>query len=239
MSKNSENTQFQNATASTLKAISGNMIDEREIKFSGSTGYLSSKEVRLPIISKELDDIELFKLRGEADKIALRSFIHNTKHLSNVVLIPRAISTDSNQRIYFGANHTSTRNCTLGDSMSQTRDHKKYDDDYLVSTISLSDILNRYTDVSLLKCDIEGGEEVLLPILFQTCHTNRINMWLSFHYSWWSNKNIHTFASQFELASRMMIYVDNQWFDLKGVEDCILYIRSKPFATILFVMSGE
>ena len=56
MSKNSENTQFQNATASTLKAISGNMIEEREIKFSGSTGYLSSKEVRLPIISKELDD---------------------------------------------------------------------------------------------------------------------------------------------------------------------------------------
>ena len=33
MSKNSENTQFQNATASTLKAISGNMIEEREINF--------------------------------------------------------------------------------------------------------------------------------------------------------------------------------------------------------------
>ena len=77
MSKNSENTQFQNATASTLKAISGNMIEEREIKFSGSTGYLSSKEVRLPIISKELDDKELFKLRGEADKIALKIKYHD------------------------------------------------------------------------------------------------------------------------------------------------------------------
>ena len=77
MSKNSENTQFQNATASTLKAISGNMIEEREIKFSGSTGYLSSKEVRLPIISKELDDTELFKLRGEADKIALKIKYHD------------------------------------------------------------------------------------------------------------------------------------------------------------------
>ena len=77
MSKNSENTQFQNATASTLKAISGNMIEEREIKFSGSTGYLSSKEVRLPIISKELDDAELFKLRGEADKIALKIKYHD------------------------------------------------------------------------------------------------------------------------------------------------------------------
>ena len=77
MSKNSENTQFQNATASTLKAISGNMIEEREIKFSGSTGYLSSKEVRLPIISKELDDTEIFKLRGEADKIALKIKYHD------------------------------------------------------------------------------------------------------------------------------------------------------------------
>ena len=77
MSKNSENTQFQNATASTLKAISGNMIEEREIKFSGSTSYLSSKEVRLPIISKELDDSELYKLRGEADKIALKIKYHD------------------------------------------------------------------------------------------------------------------------------------------------------------------
>ena len=77
MSKNSENTQFQNATASTLKAISGNMIEEREIKFSGSTSYLSSKEVRLPIISKELDISELYKLRGEADKIALKIKYHD------------------------------------------------------------------------------------------------------------------------------------------------------------------
>ena len=77
MSKNSENTQFQNATASTLKAISGNMIEEREIKFSGSTSYLSPKEVRLPIISKELDGSELCKLRGEADKIALKIKYHD------------------------------------------------------------------------------------------------------------------------------------------------------------------
>ena len=77
MSKNSENIQFQNATASTLKAISGNMIEEREIKFSGSTSYLSTKEVRLPIISKELDGAELLKLRGEADKIALKIKYHD------------------------------------------------------------------------------------------------------------------------------------------------------------------
>ena len=77
MSKNSENTQFQNATASTLKAISGNINGEREIKFSGTSSYLSSKEIRLPIISKELNDEELYKLRGEADKIALKIKYHD------------------------------------------------------------------------------------------------------------------------------------------------------------------
>ena len=77
MSKNSENIQFQNATASTLKAISGNINEEREIKFSGNSSYLSSKEIRLPIISKELDDEELYKLRGEADKIALKIKYHD------------------------------------------------------------------------------------------------------------------------------------------------------------------
>ena len=59
MDKKSENTQFQNATASTLKAISGDLDSEREIKFSGSSSYLSSKEIRLPQILKELDNNQL------------------------------------------------------------------------------------------------------------------------------------------------------------------------------------
>ena len=103
MSKNSEDTQFQNATASTLKAISGNMIEEREIKFSGSTGYLSSKEVRLPIISKELDDTELFKLRGEADKIALKIKYHDpvlhNKHIPSSDLSSQIFQLAEESRI--------------------------------------------------------------------------------------------------------------------------------------------
>ena len=52
MSNKSENTQFQNATASTLKAVSGDLDSQREIKFSGSSSYLSTKEIRLPQILK-------------------------------------------------------------------------------------------------------------------------------------------------------------------------------------------
>ena len=174
----------------------------------------------------------------EADKIALRSFVKNTKHLSNVTLIPRAISTDSNQQIYFGSNHTSPRECTLGDSMSQARKAPKYDDDYLVGTINLADIIERYTDISFLKCDIEGGEETLLTTLFQTCHANRINMWLSFHYSWWNEQNIQAFEAHFALASQMLIHDGKRWIDLENAQNCIRYIQVKPFATVLFVMSA-
>lgn len=53
MTKKLDNTQFQNATASTLKAVSGNLENEREIKFSGNTSYLSTKEIRLPQILKD------------------------------------------------------------------------------------------------------------------------------------------------------------------------------------------
>ncbi len=77
MSNKSENTQFQNATASTLKAVSGDLDSEREIKFSGNSSYLSSKEIRLPQILKELDSTQLSRLRGESDKIALKIKYHD------------------------------------------------------------------------------------------------------------------------------------------------------------------
>ncbi len=77
MTKNSENNQFQNATASTLKAVSGDLDSEREIKFSGNSSYLSSKEIRLPQILKELDSTQLSRLRGESDKIALKIKYHD------------------------------------------------------------------------------------------------------------------------------------------------------------------
>ena len=77
MNKKLENSRFQVATASTLKAISGDLDSEREIKFSGNSGYLSSKEIRLPQILKGLNNEQLSKLRGEADKIALKIKYHD------------------------------------------------------------------------------------------------------------------------------------------------------------------
>ena len=77
MTNKSVNSQFQIATASTLRAISGDFDNDREINFSGTSSYLSSKEIRLPQILKELDKEQLTNLRGEADKIALKVKYHD------------------------------------------------------------------------------------------------------------------------------------------------------------------
>ena len=103
MSKKIEHTQFQNATASTLKAISGDLDSEREVKFSGSSSYLSSKEIRLPQILKELDSSQLSKLRGESDKIALKikhhdPVLHN-KHLPSSELSSQIFKLAEDARI--------------------------------------------------------------------------------------------------------------------------------------------
>ena len=95
MSNKSENTQFQNATASTLKAVSGDLYSEREIKFSGSSSYLSTKEIRLPQILKELDSTQLSRLRGESDKIALK-----IKHHDPIVHNKYLPSSDLSSQIF-------------------------------------------------------------------------------------------------------------------------------------------
>jgi len=77
MNEKSKYTQFQIATAATLKAISGDKINEREIKFSGTSSQLSSKEIRLPQIIKELDQETISKIRGESDQIALKIRYHD------------------------------------------------------------------------------------------------------------------------------------------------------------------
>ena len=95
MTKKLDHTQFQNATASTLKAVSGNLENEREIKFSGNSSYLSTKEIRLPQILKDLDNKQLTKLRGEADKIALKLKHHDPALFSK--LLP---SSDLSSQIF-------------------------------------------------------------------------------------------------------------------------------------------
>ena len=95
MDEKIKHSQFQLATASTLKAISGELANEREIKFSGNTSQLSSKEIRLPQIIKDLDKEMLSKIRGESDQIALK-----IKHHDPVLHSKTTPSSDLSSQIF-------------------------------------------------------------------------------------------------------------------------------------------
>ena len=77
MKKESKISEFQNATASTLKAIAFNNINEREISFLGENNTFNSNEIKLKKISDNLDKDTIAKTRGESDKIAIKLKYHD------------------------------------------------------------------------------------------------------------------------------------------------------------------
>jgi hypothetical protein len=45
----------------------------------------------------------------------------------------------------------------------------------------------------LIKVDIEGGEEYILNDLHELYNVYHIPLYISFHYSWWQNKDLDRF----------------------------------------------
>lgn len=154
----------------------------------------------------------------EADKIALNALKANlkTSNCDNVKIIERPIYSESNVELYFGNN--SNINTNMGDSTSQLKNGITNSDDYKVLTISLNDIIKESDDVSFIKIDIEGGEEYIIPELFQTCSKNGYDLWISFHYNWWKNHDLSRFEEYFSLATNN-----------KNIAE---YIRSNPFGSL-------
>jgi hypothetical protein len=62
----------------------------------------------------------------------------------------------------------------------------------------LNDILSQnnisYPDISLIKVDIEGGEEHILEQLLNMWNFHNVKLYVSFHYTWWSDKNLDRFG---------------------------------------------
>ena len=137
----------------------------------------------------------------EADKIALKALKANLKSskCKNVKVIERPIYSESNIELFFGSN--ANRAANLGDSTSQLKSKSTNKEDSSVLTITLSDILKEVKDVSFIKVDIEGGEEHIIPELFETCSKYNISLWISFHYTWWKDSNIDRFEKSFSLAT--------------------------------------
>ena len=131
----------------------------------------------------------------EADHESFQDLITNCKtNAYNITCIQNAILNESNKNISFGKNKFLI-NSKLNDSTSQI--YIDSEGAYTVKTITVNDILVNYSidpsTVSLIKVDIEGGEEMILQDLYNIHRIHSIPLYISFHYSWWSDKNLDRF----------------------------------------------
>jgi FkbM family methyltransferase len=140
----------------------------------------------------------------EADRIAISALKMNlkTSNCKNVSIIDRPIYDKSGVDLWFGGNEF--RNAGLGESTSQLKTKGTFDDQ-LMTTISLSDILDKFgrEDLGFIKVDIEGGEEAIIPHLFTEASMLKVPIWLSFHISWWTDKNVERYLDYFKMATNI------------------------------------
>lgn len=117
---------------------------------------------------------------------------------NNYTLINKAIYNVDDIELHFGKNKI-LLNSKINDSTSQIyfEDDSNLEQCYKVKTITIKAIIENYNistnDVSLIKVDIEGGEEFILDDLYNIYIKYKIPMYISFHYSWWKNKDLNRF----------------------------------------------
>jgi FkbM family methyltransferase len=156
----------------------------------------------------------------EADN---KSFDDMNKNLktncaNNYTLINKAIFNIDNIKIKFGKN-LFLKDSKINDSNSQIYNDDLISDEFnLVETITIKNIIENYninpSEIALIKVDIEGGEENILNDLFDIHTTYNIPLYISFHYTWWNDKNLDRFE-----------------FLTSTIKDKIL---AEPFTSIVF-----
>lgn len=147
----------------------------------------------------------------EADKKSFDDMSVNFKINcdKNYMLINKAVYNIDNIEIKFGKNKF-LENSKMNDSTSQIYDENETSDDYyVIKTITIENIIKNNNietnEISLIKVDIEGGEEHILDDLFQIYKKYNAPLYISFHYSWWKNKNLERFTFLTEDQKNLII----------------------------------
>lgn len=155
----------------------------------------------------------------EADQEAA-NVLRNNINLNQfqVKVIEKAIYKD-NHGVYFGENLF--RNDGMNASTSQIVTESSGKPKYKIDSITFTELL-QYVDkeTSLIKVDIEGGEEHILKDVLDFSFKNNVPAYISFHLTWWSQEGRNKFR---EYEHIFLEFGQN-------VEDVI---RS-PFTSILF-----
>jgi FkbM family methyltransferase len=135
----------------------------------------------------------------EADKKSFEDMSLNCKNNceQNYTLINNAIYNVDNIEIKFGKNKF-LNNSKMNDSTSQIYTEEESSSEfYLIKTITLQSVIEnnniKHNDISLIKVDIEGGEEFILNDLYNIHKTYNSPLYVSFHYDWWKDKNLNRF----------------------------------------------
>ena len=115
----------------------------------------------------------------DADKLSFIDLTKNCKlNCDNVTLINNAIYNEDDTDIFFGPNQIVNS--------------------YLIKTITIESLIKKYNidpfNISLIKVDIEGGEENILNDLFQIKNIYNIPLYISFHLDLWKDKNLNRFS---------------------------------------------
>jgi FkbM family methyltransferase len=140
----------------------------------------------------------------EADRHSFVDLQRNClNNCENVVCVEKAIYSESDIDVVFGKNKYRD-GATLNDSTSQIHGlaaactDGERDDAYRVKTVAIADLFKQHKidpiTVSLIKVDIEGGEEHILDQLYAVHIEFGTPLYVSFHHTWWTNKNLDRFA---------------------------------------------
>ena len=147
----------------------------------------------------------------EADALSVIDLTNNCNINShNITVINNAIYYNDNIDICFGKNKF-LNNAELNDSTSHIYENYNlnFNDYYTVKTITIQSILTKYnidpSNVSLIKVDIEGGEELILEDLYFINKNYKIPLYVSFHYTWWINKDLNRFTFLTEEQKNLII----------------------------------
>ena len=135
----------------------------------------------------------------EADKQSVIDMKNNLEINceNNYTVINKAIYNIDDITIKFGKNLHMNQS-KMNDSTSQIYDDNDISDEYyLIYTITLVKLIENnkinFGEISLIKVDIEGGEEFILNDLYNIYLTYNIPIYISFHFAWWKNKNLDRF----------------------------------------------
>lgn len=125
----------------------------------------------------------------EADPVALQCLNAGIAESScmNVTVIDKALCAQTG---WVCMTRNLFRPCSaLGDSTSQVKECvTERDDAHPTPSCSVKDLeaMGLFDNASIVKVDIEGGEQHVILNLLRVCHKKHVPLYVSFHLTWWS-----------------------------------------------------